>query len=279
MMSVSSRLAPVSRAVTVLGHRAGAGAASIGAVPVLALLLLVAPPSGLASDGWQYRLTPYLWFAGLKGDLATIPGAPAAPIDISPSEAIEDTETGLMLLFDARRGRHGVFADFLYTDVRSDEELLPAPIALTLRSVSKTTIFSLAYQYELLRQDDTIVDLIAGARYWNIDSELRFGSGTGGPLDGRRVSNDESWIDPMLGIKGRMPLGNSAFYVEGGAGLGGFTLGSDLFYEVSGAIGYQWTPAIGTALGYRLFDVDYEDDGFVYDARQQGWQMGLTWAF
>jgi len=251
----------------------------IRAASLLAMLLLAVPPSGLASDGWQYRLTPYLWFAGLKGDVATIPGAPAAPIDISPSEAIEDTETGLMLLFDARRGRHGVFADFLYADVRSDEELLPSPIALTLRSVTKTTIFSLAYQYEILRQDDTVVDLIAGARYWNIDSELSFGSGTGGPLDGRRVDNDESWFDPMLGIKGRMPLGNSAFYVEGGAGLGGFTLGSDLFYEVSGAIGYQWTPAIGTALGYRLFDVDYDDDGFVYDARQQGWQLGLTWAF
>jgi hypothetical protein len=32
-------------------------------------------------------------------------------------------------------------------------------------------------------------------------------------------------------------------------------------------------------LGYRMFDVDYEDDGYVYDVRQQGWQVGLTWAF
>jgi hypothetical protein len=277
MMSVSSRLALVSRAAAVLGHCGGAGAAC--ALPVLALLLLVAPQSGLASDGWQYRLTPYLWFAGLKGDVATIPGAPAAPIDISPSDAIEDTETGLMLLFDAKRGRHGVFADFLYTDVRSDEDLLPPPIGLTLRSVTKTTIFSLAYQYEVSRHDHAVLDLVAGTRYWNIDSELSFGSGTGGPLDGRRVDNDESWFDPMLGVKGRMPLGNTDFYIQGGATLGGFGVGSDLFYDLDGAIGYQWTPTIGSALGYRLFDVDYEDDGFVYDARQQGWQMGLTWAF
>jgi len=23
----------------------------------------------------------------------------------------------------------------------------------------------------------------------------------------------------------------------------------------------------------------YDDDGFVYDVQQQGWQVGLTWAF
>ena len=252
---------------------------TIRRMSLLVVFLQVFPLTASANDHWQYRLTPYLWFAGLKGDIATIPGSPAAPIDISPSDALEDTETSLMLLFDAKRGRHGVFADFFYADVRSDEDLLPPPIGLTLRSVTKTTIFSLAYQYEVSRQDQAVLDLMAGARYWNIDSELSFGSGTGGPLDGRRVDNDESWFDPMLGVKGRMPLGNSKFYIQGGASLGGFGIGSDLFYDLSGAIGYQWTQAIGTAIGYRMFDVDYEDGGFVYDARQQGWQVGLTWAF
>jgi len=246
------------------------------------LVVLIVQFSALtarADDAWQFRLTPYLWFAGLKGNMATIPGAPAAPIDVSPGDAVADTETSLMLLIDAKRGPHGVFADFLYSDVQSDEELVPAPINLALQSITKTTIFSLAYQYEIFNQDQVVIDVLLGARYWNIDSELRFGSGTGGPLDGRRVDNDESWIDPVMGVKGRMPLGSSKFYIEGGAGLGGFGIGSDLFHEFNGAIGYQWNKAIGTAIGYRMFDVDYEDDGFIYDAGQQGWQLGLTWAF
>jgi len=246
------------------------------------LVVLIVQFSALtarADDAWQFRLTPYLWFAGLKGNMATIPGAPAAPIDVSPGDAVADTETSLMLLIDAKRGPHGVFADFLYSDVQSDEELVPAPINLALQSITKTTIFSLAYQYEIFNQDQVVIDVLLGARYWNIDSELRFGSGTGGPIDGRRVDNDESWIDPVMGVKGRMPLGSSKFYIEGGAGLGGFGIGSDLFYEFNGAIGYQWNKAIGTAIGYRMFDVDYEDDGFIYDAGQQGWQLGLTWAF
>jgi hypothetical protein len=240
--------------------------------------LLIYPTTLLAGQDWQFRLSPYLWFAGLKGDVATVPGSPSVPIDISPSEALEDTETGVMLMLDAKRGRHGLFADFIYTDVRSDEELIPSPIDLTLRSISKTTLFTLAYQYELFNQDQTVVDLLAGARYWHIDSELRFGGGLGF-LAGQEISNDESWLDPVFGIKGRMPLGNSQFYVEGGAGLGGFGVGSDLFYEVNANLGYQWNTAIGTTIGYRLFDVDYEEDGYLYDVRQQGWQLGLTWAF
>jgi hypothetical protein len=246
---------------------------------LVGLIVQVFPLTALAGDAWQFRLTPYLWLAGLKGNMATIPGAPAAPIDVSPGDAVADTETSLMLLIDAKRGRHGVFADFLYSDVQSDEELVPAPINLALQSITRTTIFSLAYQYEIFNQDRVVIDLLLGARYWNIDSELRFGSGTGGPLDGRHVDNGDSWIDPVVAAKGRMPLGNSRFYVAGGAGLGGFGIGSDLFYEFNGAIGYQWNKAIGTAIGYRMFDVDYEDDGFIYDARQQGWQLGLTWAF
>ena len=82
-----------------------------------ALIICLAPMAACASDAWQFRLTPYLWFAGLKGDVATIPGAPSAPIDISPSQALEDTEAGVMVMFDAKRRRHGLFADFLYTDV------------------------------------------------------------------------------------------------------------------------------------------------------------------
>ena len=232
----------------------------------------------VAGENWQFRLSPYLWFAGLKGDVGTIPNLPPASIDISASDALQDTEASLMLILDARKGRHGFFADLLYSDVQSDEELVPQPIGLKMKSTSKTTIFTLAYQYELYGQDRTVVDLLAGVRYWDLDSELRFRKGLG-VLAGRKITNNEAWFDPVLGLKGRAPIGNSRFYVAGGAAYGGFGAGSDHFYEISANVGYQWSKSIGTTLGYRMFDVDYEDSGYVFDVKQQGWQAGLTWAF
>jgi hypothetical protein len=32
-------------------------------------------------------------------------------------------------------------------------------------------------------------------------------------------------------------------------------------------------------VGYRQFDLDYDQNDFQYDAKQSGWQIGLTWAF
>jgi hypothetical protein len=231
-----------------------------------------------AEDSWQYRQSPYIWFAGLKGDVATIPGLPSAPIDISPSDALDDTEASLMLNIDAKKGQHGFYGDLLYSDIRSEDELVPAPINLVLESKTKTTILTLAYQYELYNQDQKSLDLLVGGRYWKVDSKLSFQIGPG-QLGGRTLKNDESWVDPAIGIKGRMPLGDSQFFLHGGAGVGGWGSGSDHFYDVNGNIGYQWSEKISTSVGYRMFSVDYDDDGFVYDAKQKGWLIGLTMTF
>jgi len=241
------------------------------------LALLLVSGSAFADDGWRFRLAPYIWLAGLKGDVGTIPPLPAASVDIPWSDALKDTNGGAMILFEGKKQRHGFMVDLLYTDVRSDTTLVPPPINLNMRSISKTTIATVAYQYELYRQDQTAVDLLAGLRYWQINSELQFSGGLG-LLAGRSISNTESWVDPAVGVKGRAPFGNSRFYFEGAAGIGGFGAGSSLFYEINLNVGYQWTKSIGTTIGYRMFDVDYENDGYVYDVKQQGWQLGLSWA-
>ena len=36
---------------------------------------------------------------------------------------------------------------------------------------------------------------------------------------------------------------------------------------------------MNVALGYRTYDVKYEDGAFFYDVRQSGWMLGLTYAF
>ena len=239
-------------------------------------ILLSAP--AFAEDNWQFRLSPYIWFAGIKGDVGTIPPLPAASIDVSASDAVKDTEGGFMVMLDARKQRHGFLVDLLYTDVQSDTTLVPSPINLNMKSISKTTIATVAYQYEAYNENQTVVDVLAGLRYWETDSELQFSGGLG-ILAGRSIRNKESWVDPGIGIKGRTPLGDSRFYFEGGAGIGGFSIGSKLFYDLNANVGYQWTKSIGTTVGYRMFDVDYENGGYVYDVRQEGWQLGLTWSF
>ncbi len=105
-----------------------------------AILMLMVPICAQAESDWDFRLTPYIWFAGVEGDVATVPGASVIPIDISASDALSDTEASFMLLFEAKTGQHGVLVDALYSDLQSDTDLIPE-INLTLKSTSKTSIF------------------------------------------------------------------------------------------------------------------------------------------
>lgn len=245
---------------------------------LLVMVGLATATSSLAAQKWTYGFTPYLWFAGIKGEVATIPGSPPGPIDVPVSEALEDTKTSLMFWLDVRKDGHGLFMDFLYSDVRSMEQLVPPPIDLLMRSTSKTTLWTMAYEYELIRTDQGLLDFVIGGRYWGIDTKLEFGGGLG-ILDGMTVRHSESWIDPVVALKGRTQFGDSSFYMSGAAALGGFNVGSDLFYDLVLEFGYQWTPRFGTALGYRYFDVKYDNKEFLYDIVQQGWSMSATFHF
>ena len=228
----------------------------------------------VVENTWEFRLSPYAWFAGFKGDVASVPSLGGAPIyvDISASDALSDTEVSFAAVFEGKKGKHGFLTDFSYSDMRANTALLDG-VPVTLDSISKTTLFSAAYMYELYRSDSAVVDLYAGARYWKIDTDLSLN------ILPKSVRHKESWVDPLLGIKGRTTLGESRLYVVGSATVGGFGAGSEFFYDLSVHLGYQWSKSIGTTIGYRMYDLDYENAGFVYDVRQKGWILGLTWAF
>lgn len=245
---------------------------------IMMISLIMACSGAVHAEGdWDFRLSPYGWFAGVSGTASTVPGAPVVPIEVTPSEALSDSQASAMLIFEAKQNRHGVFVDLIYTDSESDSTLVES-INLTLKSISRNKIYSAAYEYEIYNQDKSVVDVFAGVRYWKVDTIMEFGGGLG-LLAGQRIRSAESWVDPLIGIKARTPLNDSKFYAVGWLAGGGFGVGSDSFYDVSANLGYQWNKSIGTTLGYRLFNVDYENGAFLYDMQQEGWAVGLTWAF
>lgn len=73
---------------------------SIKAFALALLTMLVVPTTAGAAD-WEFKLAPYLWFAGLKGDVATIPGVPASPpmvrqVIASPIRSARQAQEGVL---------------------------------------------------------------------------------------------------------------------------------------------------------------------------------------
>lgn len=244
---------------------------------VLAGLLMTGSGIVAAEENWQYQLSPYLWFAGSKGDVASISGAPKVSFELTPSDALEDNEVSFMLIFQAKKNGRGYFIDGQYTDTRSDFDLVPE-LGLKARNTSKNTLVSAAYVHELMNDNKRVVDAFAGLRYWNVESILEFKGGLG-LLAGTKLKSTEDWFDPMVGIKGQSPFGDSNFFSTAWLAVGGFGVGSDLFYDTSINVGYQWNKSIDTTLGYRLYDVDYRDGDYLYDVKNSGLMLGLSWKF
>jgi len=62
--------------------------------------------------------------------------------------------------------------------------------------------------------------------------------------------------------------GGFALKAEGD--VGGFGVGSDLDWQVLGALQYQVDDSLTLEAGYRYLAVDYDDDGFLFDVALQG---------
>lgn len=230
-----------------------------------------------AADDWHFLLAPYVWFAGAEGDLTAVPGQPATGIDVSAIDALEGTEASFMLMFEAKKRRHGFLFDVFYSDVLQENQTT-AEGSLNWKASLQETLVTAGYTYELYKTPHAVINVIGGLRYWEVDNSLEFKFSSGSAQD-VNVHNSEHWVDPLAGVDAKVRLGDSAAYLACFLGAGGASGGSDSFYDLTATVGYQLTDTIIASVGYRLFDVDYENDSFVYDVKQEGWLLGLVWVF
>ncbi|CAG36991.1 conserved hypothetical protein [Desulfotalea psychrophila LSv54] len=227
-------------------------------------------------DQWIFHLTPYSWLAGQRGTVATLPELPPADIDIDFYDDVLDNLNGaLMLVGEVRQGRVGVVLDISYIDIESEEPLSSSYFS-QVSSTTKTWMVSTAAFYRLFEADKEFLDLLAGIRYWSVESGLTLTGGTHGP---KCFSNREEWVDPILGLKGLTVLGDSNFFLIGNFLIGGFGVESDFMWDATLNLGYAWTETFSTTIGYRYLDVDYQKDDFLYDVSQSGPIIGFSWRF
>jgi hypothetical protein len=244
---------------------------------LLALFLAFPVHAGTKTgDTWHFQLGTYGWLSGQKGTLATQPGLPAVDVDLDFYDDIAGNINGAFALIgEVHKGRVGVVGDVNYSDIE-DDEATAGPFFSTLTSRTRTWIASAAGFYRLIERDRAFLDGMAGLRYWSVDSSLKLGTGI---LPAREISNREDWVDPIIGLKGLAPFGESQFFVSGALLLGGFGMGSDFMWDGQINLGYQWGPTFSTTIGYRYLEVDYDEGDFLYDVSQDGPSLGLSWRF
>ena len=233
-------------------------------------LLMLTGPAAFAEE-WQFQVVPYLWMPNYE---ATSDGDPSTPP--SRRNLDFDTETSLEAAFlvytSARKGRHYFAFEFdwldVSTDARSRFDRLPR-----VDVDWELFVYTLGYGYRVYEgdRDGDGIDLGLGARIWDLSIDTEFG---GAGLDGVEASDSASWTDAYAEVRAVHTIGESgAWYLSGFAIVGAG--GSDRMIDVAAGLGYRWSQAISTSVGYRSLVVDYKDLEFT----QKGVLVSLGWRF
>lgn len=226
----------------------------------------VPPP---AVEQWRFSASAYGWAAGLSGNVRQF-NMPTIHMSQSFGDILKDLDFAGMLYGEARHGRFSVLADVMYTKISSGSGTPRGVIANRVDVTSQSFTGFLGAGYAIVDTPRTRIDLVAGLRVWNADTEISF---SGGALAGVSASDSATWVNGLAGVRARHFLTDSVFL--SGWGLVGAGQ-AKLDWDIGATIGYRFNQHVSAVAGYRALGVDYRRGGFVYDVVQHGPITGLV---
>lgn len=223
-------------------------------------------------DGWTITLAPYFWAAGLNGDIAQF-GLPQVNVDANFDDIWDNLDFAAMAIGEARKDRYSFFGDIMYVKLGAERATPRGELADTASVTSSTFAGTFGAGYTLLESDAGHLDLVAGGRIWNVNTEVSF---SGRALDGVSRSDSATWVDGLVGVRGDYAFTPKVFVTGWGlVGAGG----ADLDWDLAGALGYRFTESFSAVAGYRALGVDYNEDGFEFNVVQSGPIFGAVFKF
>ena len=224
------------------------------------------------SSEWEFSVTPYFWAPALSGKV-THRRLPVINIDASFDDIFDNLDFAAMLIGDARKGRYSIFGDLIYAKLGNVGDT-PRDIVSTSADVkSKSFAGFLGAGYSVLDASEHRLDVVAGLRVWSVDTDITLHRGE---FSGRKRSDSATWVDALVGVRGNYAF-NPKVYLTGWGLIGAG--GADADWDVGIGIGYNFSKSISATVGYRALGVDYDRNGFKYDAVLQGPMAGLTIRF
>jgi hypothetical protein len=204
--------------------------------------------------------------SALTGDMGVSPSLPAAHVDASFSDILDSLGFAAMATAEARKDRFVGLADLFFVNLKVSKGVgVRDPDFIHAGLGAKQFITTLLGGYRVVDGDRHSVDLLGGLRIVDLDESLDLS----GPHRTLKGSKRETWADPILGARAQGRLGGRWGYSAYGD-VGGFGAGSKLSWQLWGTVDYSLTKAWTLSGGWRHLDIDYANDGFVFDAALDG---------
>ena len=209
-------------------------------VTLLCASFSAAAQESAAPQGWDWKIAPYLWAAGIDGDAAL--GPISRPVNVSFSDLVDVLAGAALVHVEASHAEHTVFADLVWMSLEPDDEI--ATVGGTAKAKFDTTIVEAGYIHELSR-----VGVKVGVRYWDLELELD-------PALLAAVKRDDSWTDAFVGIRHQRPIGEK-WRMTTDVDVGGG--GSSFAYGVQLVFARKFKSGNAFVTGFKALGIDYSN--------------------
>lgn len=232
-----------------------------------AVFAISAGPTMAQDSDWDFAATIYLFTAETNVASGGFEGS------LSFKDALANLDMAFMGAFAASNGRWGFIADYLMTDI-SFGNSTPGPAFSGLNTALKTRIFNGYATYRIHQDQKTSVDLAAGFRWFDTRTDLTLLPGTS---PGGTTRIDESWVDPVVGVKAHFEM-SEKWSGTVFADYGGFSRDSET-WQVLLTADYEINEKWVARIGYRHLSVDHDINGSDFSFDQSGPVFGISYRF
>lgn len=206
-----------------------------------------------AENPWSFNLTVYGWATAIDGTISA--GGRSADVDIAFEDVVKHLDMAFMATAELRYKRWGFMGDVIYARLHDDIAPPAGIVYSSTHEVVKETLGTFALSYRVVDAKPAFLDLFAGARVYNFYSEIVLRPNLG--QTGFAADGTSTWADPIIGLRGRYYVAR-AIFLNGYGDVGGFGAGSELSWQVLGAVGVQAARWCDVQLGYRALGFEYQ---------------------
>lgn len=239
------------------------------------LAAALALPLSAGAEELTGEVVLYGWLPAISGTLKTTHFKNST--EISEGDVLDALQFSAMGSAELHYGRWGFLADAVYSKTSTGGELpLALPFPTSTHVESKLLMLSGAALYRVAEwENGAWIEGLAGLRYISSKAEIQ----VDGPFGfSRKGSSEDDWVDPLIGVRGHVPL-SASVGLTALADIGGFGLGSDLAWELFAGLDYALNERFVAKLGYRYLSIEQSQDGSRLDIDLHGPAIGMAARF
>jgi len=244
----------------------------VGTAMAALAALLMSSPALADDDAGEWRQTVFLYGMGVAIDGEAEIGPLAVPVDLSISDIFDALRFGAMAAYRIDNDTWSFSADVTYMDLSFSQSTEQGRASARLGTDQLTVMGTVG------RRITPNLEALFSLAYFDLSTDLEVRV-----LQQRTsASRDADWVDPLLGLQYRRPIGGK-WRMSLRGDVGGFGVGSDLTLHGWATLVRQNTETFSWYFGYRYIAYDYETGSGInrerYDLQQHGPGIGIAWSF